>query len=112
MGGVVISPNVQRTKQMIDVNGNQIDPKTKQVISQVDVPYVPTKEEIETMVNKPTAQEIDMVEQATGPIVTKTESENPLAAAIKKQVELQVQEAMKKVDISKMIADAVQEAFK
>lgn len=31
-GGVYISPNLKRESVMLDRNGNQIDPRTKQVI--------------------------------------------------------------------------------
>ncbi len=51
--GVQISPNVKRTKELIDMNGNVIDPSTKRII-QPNVPdYIPTKEEIERVINLP-----------------------------------------------------------
>lgn len=51
MGGVVISPNMKRTKEMIDPQGNIIDPETKGIIELNDPGYVPTKEEIEAQIN-------------------------------------------------------------
>lgn len=38
---VVISPNIIKTKQRINMNGDVIDPKTKQVIQSKEAPYVP-----------------------------------------------------------------------
>jgi hypothetical protein len=41
MGRVVISPNITKTSVRIDGRGNEIDPKTKEVIKPAEVPYVP-----------------------------------------------------------------------
>ena len=40
-GNVVISPNIRRTSVRIDPAGNEINPKTKQVINPVEPEYVP-----------------------------------------------------------------------
>lgn len=39
---VVIDPNIKKESVRIDLSGNQIDPRTKQVIKPVEAPYVPT----------------------------------------------------------------------
>lgn len=38
---VVIDPNIKKESVRIDLNGNQIDPRTKQVIKPVEKAYVP-----------------------------------------------------------------------
>ena len=51
-GGVTISPNIKRTKESIDVNGNKVVPFTKQIIEKNEPAYVPTPEEINKSVAK------------------------------------------------------------
>ena len=41
MGDIVISPSPQKTKERINLGGQVIDPKTKQVIKKAETPYVP-----------------------------------------------------------------------
>ena len=41
MGNVFISPNLKKTSERIDPNGNVINPKTKQIITPVVEEYVP-----------------------------------------------------------------------
>jgi len=41
MGNVFISPNLKKTSERIDPNGNVINPKTKQIITPVTEEYVP-----------------------------------------------------------------------
>ena len=38
---VVIDPNIKKESVRIDLNGNQIDPRTKQVVKPVEQAYVP-----------------------------------------------------------------------
>ena len=42
MGNVVISPNIKKTSERIDPQGNIINPRTKQIIQQNTLEYVPT----------------------------------------------------------------------
>jgi hypothetical protein len=35
---VVISPNIQKVSERVDINGNVIDPRTKQIIRKADEP--------------------------------------------------------------------------
>ena len=95
MGNVVISPDIKRTKDQIDKDGNVVRPFTKEIIKQAEVAYVPTPEELKT----PAVQE-----QAT--------TVNPLAAMIKEQVNKAVMESIKTIDISKLVAEAIKDAFK
>ena len=44
MGGVMISPNVKKTSVRIDTAGNEINPKTKQIVQKVQEEYVVPKE--------------------------------------------------------------------
>lgn len=63
MGGVQISPNLKRTREMIDTGGNVINPETKEIIRKNEPDYTPTKDEIEAQINaKPgeTGRVVDM----------------------------------------------------
>ncbi len=55
---VVISPNIKKTREYIDVNGNTVVPHTKQIIKSVNEDnYVPTPEELKGITNpQPTTQ--------------------------------------------------------
>jgi hypothetical protein len=46
MGKVTISPNIQKTSERIDFNGNVIDPRTKQIIvpNEVEMTQPPSPE--------------------------------------------------------------------
>jgi hypothetical protein len=52
MGNVVISPNIRKEKEYFDSNGNQIDPKTKQIIKPVEVEFVPPEKPKEETTNE------------------------------------------------------------
>lgn len=85
---VIISPQLKRTKVQIDANGNEVVPFTKQVIRPMEVPYIP---------------EAKLAPQSP---------DNPLAEMIKKQVQEAVKESIKGIDISKMVSEAIKDAFK
>ena len=44
MGNIVISPNIKKESVRIDINGNEIDPRTKRVIKPVEKPFIPSPE--------------------------------------------------------------------
>ena len=54
---VVISPNIKKSTARIDLEGNEIDPRTKQVITPVEKPYMPTAEELSGAVTPTPAPE-------------------------------------------------------
>lgn len=103
MGGVTISPNMKRTKDRIDTAGNIINPETKEIIQKNDPGYIPTKEEVEAKINVP-------VEPI--PVPQEVKALNPLAEAIKKQVQNQIKKTIEEVDIASMVKKAVEEAFR
>lgn len=43
MGGVIISPNIKKTSDRIDINGNIINPRTKEILvpKEVEIQPVP-----------------------------------------------------------------------
>lgn len=41
MGNVVLSPNIKKTSDRIDLNGNVINKRTKAVIEKVEEEYIP-----------------------------------------------------------------------
>ena len=49
MGKVFISPNLKRTSERIDPNGNVINPATKQIIIPKEEEYVPPSTPIATL---------------------------------------------------------------
>jgi hypothetical protein len=112
--GVAISPNIRRESVRIDVNGNEIDPRTKQVIKPADSGYVPSKQEFQAATEKPvkTVEEIQKDKQELKELSTPPVAPNPLADIIKSKVNEAVLDAMKNIDIGKMVKDAVDNAFK
>lgn len=105
MGGVQIAPNMKKTSQRIDPNGNIIDPKTKQVLIPVEQDYVPSVQ----VAQPKEARIIDVYKEATKDSEQKS---NPLKEAIKAEVQKAVQEQIKSIDIVGMVAEAMKEAFK
>lgn len=102
-GGVTIAPNIKRNKVMIDAAGNEIDPKTKQILKYNTPEYVPTKEEIEAKINLP-KEPVKVPEEAKGP-------NNALANMIQKKVEEAVAASLAKIDIGAMVEKAINDAF-
>ena len=107
-GPVIISPNLKKTSLRIDEFGNQIDPKTKQIIKPKDKEYTPTAEELAGKAALP-IEPVPIPKEAKG-------KDNPLAKAIKAQVQglvkKQIEEVMKEIDIASIVKDAINEAFK
>ena len=60
---VVISPNIRKESVRLNINGDIIDPHTKQVIKPNAPDYIPTRQEIEAQINAP-------VEEVFRPIST------------------------------------------
>ena len=83
MGGVVIAPNIKKTSVRIDGRGNEIDPKTKQVVSPAEIPYVPTPEQVAQAQPKSDALG-DKIQQM-------------IEAKVNKIVEQKIEEALKKL---------------
>jgi hypothetical protein len=90
MGGVQISPNIQKEKAQIDVEGNEVKPFTKEVIKPVEQPYVPTTEEMETT-NQVMATNAEKVDQPE----TKKEPNNlseTIEALVKAKIDAKINE--------------------
>lgn len=98
---VIISPNIKRQSDRINPNGEVIDPRTRQVIKHSVPEYVPTAEDIRVLEEK----------SAQSAVQSPVEKENPLADMIRTQVQNAVKEAIKDIDISKMVAEAIKGAF-
>lgn len=102
---VVISPNLKKTSDKIDNHGNIRHRDGSE--EPIDPQYIPTPEEIQSSLKK--------VAPASSPqeaLKAPEKPESPLAGLIKAQVNQAVQEAIKNIDISKMVSEAVNEAFK
>lgn len=102
MGDVQISPNIKKTADRLDKDGNVINPKTKQIIEAVEKPYVPTLEELAGVAKKP-------AEATNKPIEAQS---SPIGDIIKKKVQEAVQTELSKIDIGAMVAKAIGEALK
>lgn len=66
MGNVVISPNIKRTRDMIDPSGNIINPRNKQIIRPVEAEFVPPVQAVEATYiapQAPTANAMSIQEQ-------------------------------------------------
>lgn len=100
--GVQISPNIHRSKDQIDAEGNKVVPFSKQIIERVEKPYVPTSEEINKVSQKPVITVV--------PEVPKENS--PIGEIIKKKVQEAVQSELAKLDIGAMVAKAISDALK
>lgn len=105
---VTISPNVQRTKQMIDFEGNTIDPKTKQILEYKEKEYVPTPEQLA----KATGQSNVPVEGLLQPLQAPTAKQTVGSNAMSIQEQIEATEAklaqlkdMKKQKIEEMKAE-------
>lgn len=104
-GGVVISPNVKKTSDRLNKNGDIIDPKTKQVIEKKEEPYAPTSEELAKAGAK-------KVEPGQEPSPQTPSGPSPLKDLIQREVNKAIVEAIKEVDISQMVSEAIKQAFK
>lgn len=97
---VVISPNIKKTREYIDVNGNTVVPHTKEIIKSVNEDnYVPTPEELKGITNPQPPQPSPEAQNAT--------VSNPLS--IQEQIDqakenLAKLEELKKLKIAEMKA--------
>lgn len=73
MGGVTIDPNLKKEAVRLDINGNIINPKTKEIVQPNAPDYIPTKEEIELQINAPKVEPVS--QDISTPKETKTISE-------------------------------------
>jgi len=93
MGGVQLSPNIKKTSQRIDPNGNIIDPKTRQILVPVEQDYVPPVKVEKSLTinsqdeNHPMVKAIESYKEVT----SKLETLSDIKIAIKK-VETQLSE--------------------
>ena len=85
MGGVVVSPNIKRESVRIDTAGNVINPRTKAIVTPVEVEVSPVK-----------------VEPVAEPIVEDVKPSSKIDDMISKLVEKKVEE---------MVAKKVEEAL-
>lgn len=106
INSVTISPDIKHERTRIDINGNEIDPKTKKIIKPNEPPYVPTQDEIEG--KKKLQEKSEAGEASPKP----QSSPNGLAEMIKKMVNEAVVDSLKNIDIKSMVQEAIQEAFK
>lgn len=124
MGGVMVSPNLKKNRVQIDLNGNETDPKTGEFLGNVNQTYRPTKQELEGAQSKPpvTPEEIAAAQKEikegviavphkNQQVPTET-STNPLADLVSKKVNEAVAKALEKIDIGKMVEEAIDKAFK
>ena len=89
MGNIVISPNLRKTANRINVNGDYIDPKTKQVIAPAEEVFVPTPEQLNQA--KPEAQP-EPKSDVLGDKIQQMINEK-----VNKIIEQKVEEALKKL---------------
>ncbi len=117
---VQISPNLKRTRIQVDSYGNEVKPFTREVILPAEVPYIPSPKELTSASSKapPTAAELKQAREEIKsgkieiPLVTTPSTNNPLAEMISKKVNEAVENALKNIDIGKMVEEAINKAFK
>lgn len=127
---VVIGANLKRQKVFIDADGNEVKPFTREVVQRAEKVYIPTREEMESAEAKRGGEEKMSPQEIADIVAGKDQvkvvnplpdtnlllsSTSPIAQAVKKAIEQQiqnaVQEALKGIDIGKMVQDAVKDAF-
>lgn len=125
MPGVMISPNLKKNRVQIDLNGNETDPKTGEFLGNVNQVYKPSKQELESAQNKeePTKEEIAQAQKEikegviavphkNQKIQSDSPTSNPLSDLVSKKVNEAVAKALEKIDIGKMVEEAIDKAFK
>ena len=73
MGGVIISPNIKKTSDRIDPAGNVINARTKQIITPVELEYVPPV--VEPKVELPTETKTSKIDEMINNLVEKKVAE-------------------------------------
>lgn len=100
MGNIYISPRMKRIRTTIDLNGNEYDPITKELVSKAEPDYVPP-------VNVQPSQ--PQIEKNTE--IKEEQKNSPLAEMIKKQVNEAVLNALKDINIQALVQKAIEDAF-
>ena len=115
---VVIAGNIKRQKDRIDINGNTIDPDTKQVILPAETDYKVSPQDLQAAAAKkpPTEDELraarEDIKQGKVETAPVRASGNPLGDMIKNEINKAIADAIKEMDISKMVSEAIKDAFK
>lgn len=122
MGGVIISPNIKKTSTRINVNGDIVDPKTKQVIAPAEQPdYVPTGKDFEELAKKPVGpipmkgskvQPPNAAQRKPDAPAQEQEGGGTIAELVKAELKNSIVEAVKGIDLKAMVADAIKDALK
>lgn len=89
------------------MNGNQYDKNTKVLIEKNEPEFVPSPEQIAAAMNK-----TPLPPQAVAPVPPQENNDNPLAKMIEKKVAEAVAKSLEKIDIGKMVEEAISKAFK
>lgn len=127
---VTISPNLKKVRTRIDVNGNEINPETKEIIVAEEKPFTPSPELLASASAKkaPTQEELNQARQEIreGKIEVETpklqtvdnspSTENPFIGIMKEvmktQMKEQMIEAMKQIDTKELMKETLSEVFK
>jgi len=96
MGQVIISPNPKRTKVFIDPNGNEVVPYTKQILTPKQEEYIPTKEEIEKVMNLP-KDTVAVIPDTTVSIQQQIENAKRLVADLELQKKADIERIRKEL---------------
>jgi hypothetical protein len=100
MGGVVIAKDIKKTKEMIDLAGNVIDPQTKRVIKKEPPEYIPPPPHVVEAWKKERQEESHFA--TTDDRINEIKSSG-LGDKIEKMIESK---------INKLIEDKIEEVFK
>lgn len=100
---VRVSPNPRKTTIFVDVNGNEVKPFTKEIVKKKDQGYAPTAEELAGLAARPPQEAIKPGESALGGLI---------ATKVEEQIGKAIVDAIGKLDIGKMVSDALEKAIK
>lgn len=95
-----ISPNIKRTSERINPNGDVINPKTKQVISQNTQEHIPSQEEVSATLPQATESPTTVLNTSRTLKVIKDEiiAIEAKLAALQEERKLKVEEMKKELE--------------
>lgn len=97
----IISPNIKKTSERIDPQGNIINPRTKEIIAPNTQEYIPTPEE--QAIVSPQATESPVVNVVTGRTLKVIKEE--IAATEAKLASLKIEKEAKAEEMRKELED-------
>ena len=103
MGRVVISPNIKKTAVRIDINGNEINPKTGKITKKLENEYIPPPPHVLEAWRK--EKNPDKEGESSGGL------EKIVADKLGEKISGAIEKAVEKIDLGDMIEKALDKAL-